>query len=131
MSQYITRKRFKGLAICGEVNLPYGTPCEGKDTYIYYNGKPLCRRTSQTAIDYFSIDDDGHGLERGKLVETIMDELRQGSNKHDEKWEAVQQDPIAETLRRQDHQDFWLWSYKFYEASMDDLNHIYDLIKGA
>lgn len=131
MSKYVTRKRLKGLAICGEVNIPYGTECEAKEKYIFYNNKVICRRTSQTAIDYFSINDDGNGLARGKLVEMILKELHQGSDKHDEKWMAVQKDPIAETLRRQDHQDFWVWSTKFYEASMDDLTHIYEIIKGA
>ena len=131
MSEYILRKRFHGLAICGEVNLPYGTKCTEVNDFIMHDGNVICRRKSQTALDYFSINNDGNGLLRGKLVDNIMRELKSGSKYHDEKWESVQKDSIAQTLRREDHEDFWLWSYKFFEASIDDLTHIDNLIKEA
>ena len=62
--RYITRKRARIEGICGKVNIPYGTALETEDGYLLYEGSRLCVVTSQNAYDYFSQDDDGHGLER-------------------------------------------------------------------
>ena len=69
--RYITRKRARIEGICGKVNIPYGTALETEDGYLLYDGSRLCVVTSQNAYDYFSQDDDGHGLERGGLDRKI------------------------------------------------------------
>ena len=79
--KYITRKRarFKGLS--GKVNIPYGSLLESRGGFLFYKNARLCTMTSQNAYDYFSIDDDGRGLERGGLVDAIKTRLakRDGS----------------------------------------------------
>ena len=52
-AQYITKKRMKAEAICGPVNIPWGTvlPVEGE--YITYKGLPLCAVGSQNSKEYF------------------------------------------------------------------------------
>lgn len=74
--KYIIYKRFKGLAICGlDTNLPYGTECYSQDGLIWYNGFPLCRITSENAYLHFAINEDGCGINRGKLTTKIKEKL--------------------------------------------------------
>lgn len=70
---YITHHRYRGLAACGErLNLPYGTELEtAGDFIITKDGKPICYDTSEEAKHYFARNDDGRGLERGKLTHAI------------------------------------------------------------
>ena len=127
--RYIVTRRFRGRAICGAVNLPYGTTCEEHDgILVLEDGRKLCADTSQNAYDYFSRDDDGHGLERGKLVEEITSRMEKRDAKHQARWDALWADEVANRLRRKDSQDFWIWSFDFYNADIPELKHIANLI---
>ena len=128
--RYIVTRRFRGKAICGEVNLPYGTACETQDGYLILDdGRRLCAVTSQNAYDYFSSNDDDHGLERGKLVEEITSRMEKRDVKHQARWDALWADEVANHFRRPDHADFWIWGQAFYQADIRDLEHILKLIK--
>ena len=127
--RYIVTRRFRGKAICGEVNLPYGTTCEEHDgILVLEDGRRLCAVTSQNAYDYFSRDDDGNGLERGKLVEEITSRMEKRDAKHQARWDALWADADSNRLRRKDSQDFWIWSFDFYNADIPELKHIANLI---
>ena len=127
--RYIVTRRFRGKAICGEVNLPYGTTCEEHDgILVLEDGRRLCAVTSQNAYDHFSRDDDGHGLERGKLVHDIRRTLERRDAKHQARWDKLWADEVANRLRRKDSPDFWIWSFDFYNADIPDLKHIANLI---
>ena len=127
--RYIVTNRFKGQAICGAVNLPYGTTCEEHDgILVLEDGRKLCADTSQNAYDYFSRNDDDHGLERGKLVEEITSRMEKRDAKHQARWDALWADEVANRLRRKDSPDFWIWSFDFYNADIPDLKHIANLI---
>lgn len=127
--RYIVTRRFRGKAICGEVNLPYGTTCEEHDgILVLEDGRRLCAVTSQNAYDYFSRDDDGNGLERGKLVEEITSRMEKRDAKHQARWDKLWADEVANRLRRKDSPDFWIWSFDFYNADIPDLEHIANLI---
>ena len=127
--RYIVTRRFRGRAICGAVNLPYGTACETQDGYLMLeDGRRLCAVTSQNAYDHFSRDDDGLGKERGKLVKDIRRTLERRDAKHQARWDALWADEVANRLRRKDSPDFWIWSFDFYNADISDLRHIADLI---
>lgn len=134
-SPYIVNARFKGKAMSNEIlNLPYGTQCGNNQNIITYCGKPICYNTSQNAYDYFSRNDDGNGLARGLLVKKIMDRLAIVDNdntkgKHQERWNKLWDDERANKLKREDSPDYWLWSQKFYEAEIEELEHIWELIK--
>lgn len=71
--KYITHHRFKELAACGEVlNIPYGTELETVGNFIItLQGKIVCSMTSENAKLHFARNDDGRGLERGKLTYAI------------------------------------------------------------
>ena len=127
--RYIVTNRFKGQAICGAVNLPYGTACETQDGYLMLeDGRRLCAVTSQNAYDHFSRDDDGLGKERGKLVKDIRRTLERRDAKHQARWDKLWADGVANRLRRKDSPDFWIWSFDFYNADIPELKHIANLI---
>ena len=129
--RYIVTRRFRGKAICGEVNLPYGTTCEEHDgILVLEDGRRLCAVTSQNAYDYFSRDDDGNGLERGKLVEEITSRMEKRDAKHQARWDALWTDEGANKLRRTEHEDYWLWSFAFYNADVNELRRIRRLLEG-
>ena len=124
--KYIVTKRFKGKTICGNVNLAYGTECEEKNNTIYYGGKPLCFVTSENAHNYFSRNDDGQGERRGELVREIMGRLKGNS----EAWGRVWDDPAIRKYKRVEFADYWLFNHDFYNAPVEDLEHILKIVKG-
>ena len=127
---YIVRRRARFLSICGPVNLPYGTEVSSDGAFLTVNGEKLCSITSQNAYDFFSRNDDGHGLERGKLVEEITSRMEKRDAKHQARWDALWADEGANKLRRTDHEDYWLWSYAFYNADVNELRRIRRLLEG-
>ena len=129
--RYIVTQRFRGRAICGAVNLPYGTACETQDGYLMLeDGRRLCAVTSQNAYDHFSRDDDGLGKERGKLVQDIRRTLERRDAKLQARWDALWADEGANKLRRTEHDDYWLWSFAFYNADVNELRRISRLLEG-
>ena len=129
--RYIVTRRFRGKAICGEVNLPYGTTCEEHDgILVLEDGRKLCADTSQNTYDYFSRDDDGHGLERGKLVHDIRSTLERRDAKYQARWDRLWADEGANKLRRTEYEDYWLWSFAFYNADVNELRRIRRLLEG-
>lgn len=130
MSTYIVNKRFKSKCLSGEINLPYGTRCECEDNLIIYEGNPICFITSQTAYDYFSQNDDSKGLQRGKLVDEIKKRLAKVDDKHQDRWNKIwDNEAKLKKYRRQEISDYWLWSYEFYNAPVEDLEFILNKIK--
>jgi hypothetical protein len=126
---YITTHRFKQKSLSGPTNLPYATPCTTAGPIIRCGGKSLCYTTSQNAYDYFARDDDGHGLERGRLTAEIRSRLEKKDDNHQARWDKLWADERANKLRRADHQDFWVWSFDFYNAEISELEHVLSLIK--
>ena len=121
---YIVRRRARFLSICGPVNLPYGTEVSSDGAFLTVNGEKLCSITSQNAYDFFSRNDDGHGLERGKLVEEITSRMEKRDAKHQARWDKLWADAGANRLRRADHKDFWVWNHNFYNADVNELRRI-------
>lgn len=127
---YITNKRLKTQTLSGQLNIPYGTSCTMSNNIIFYKDKPICFSTSQIAYDYLSRDDDGHGLERGKLVDEIKSRLAKNDENHQARWDKIwDNEARLGKFRRQDIPDHWLWSFEFYNAEIVDLQFILNLIK--
>ena len=128
--EFITFKRFKGLALCGErLNLSYGTELfTDGDLLITLDGKPICYCTSENAKQHFARNDDGHGLERGRLTMGIIKTLSSRDKNYQVRWDKVWTDSICRKYKRTDHEDFWLWNHDFYEADIDTLQYIARLI---
>jgi len=137
--KYIVYQRFKVKALCGEVNLPAMTECESVGDFITIDGKPLCAMTSQNAHDFFSRNDDGQGMERGKLTQSIMKALHTDKDPRTDtvyqaKWDKVWSDELCQKYKRVEFDDHWLWNHDFFNAPIEDLEYIAALVgakKGA
>ena len=125
---YITTRRARVLAICGPVNIPWGTAVTAVDGILFLDLRPLCAHTGQTAHNFFARNDDGNGVERGTLTAAIVDKLAGKNAGHAARWEKVWRDPVCKKYRNKEHADFWLWSDDFYEAPVEDLRRIAGLI---
>lgn len=125
---YIVHKRFKGKAICGEVNLPALTICEEVDGFLYHNGRQLCTATSENAHQHFARNDDNAGFRRGKLTQEIQKVLGKRDSGYQERWDKVWDDPTCQPYKRQEFADFWLWNHDFFNADIDTLRHIAKLV---
>lgn len=130
--KYIVHHRFRGVAICGPVNLPYETICESNGNIIFWQGGPICVVTSQNAKEHFSANDDGHGLERGEITHRIAFEqygLReQQSPDYRQRWSYVWSDESLRQYKRSDIDDYWLWNDAFFHAPIEELRRIENLL---
>lgn len=128
MSRYVARRRarFKGLS--GRVNIPWGAVLDEQGGFLFYQGRRLCTATSQHAYDYFSLDDDGRGRQRGALVSAIKATLEKRDAGYQDRWNKLWGAPAFWRYRRQDHDDFWVWGHDFYNAPVEDLQAIARLI---
>ena len=125
---HITVKRAKFKTISGEVNIPYGTKLEVGGNVLLYNGKPVCAVFSDCAYEFFAQNDDGQGLLRGKLIQTIKSTLAKHDEAHQDRWDKIWDDPRCQQYKCSDRDDFWLWNHDFYNAEIEDLKHIAKLI---
>lgn len=126
---YLARKRARFEGICGHVNIPYGTTLTVQDGFIMWKGQQVCGITSQNAYDYFTQNDDGRGKERGELVSSILLLLERQDNGYQSRWDKVWADARCQQYKRPDHDDHWIWNFKFYNAPVEDLKHIFNLIR--
>lgn len=91
-------------------------------------GKPVCAVFSDCAYEFFAQNDDGQGLLRGKLIQTIKSTLAKHDEAHQDRWDKIWDDPRCQQYKCSDRDDFWLWNHNFYNAEIEDLKHIAKLI---
>lgn len=125
---YITFKRAKFIGITGEVNISYNTPIYCEKGYLFTSDIVVCTDHSQNAYDHFARNDDGNGLERGKLTQSIIKCLSKRDKEHQTRWDKIWEDKLCQKYKRSEYADYWLWNHDFYNASIDDLTHIAALI---
>ena len=126
--KYIVHKRFKGKAVCGEVNLPAMTACECDGGVIRHNGRDICSLKSENAHQFFAVNEDGMGMERGRLTRAIQKTLARNDADHQKRWDKVWDDEICQQYKRSDYSDYWLWNHDFFNADIDVLKHIAKLV---
>lgn len=136
--QYVVHRRFRAKCLGGIVNLPYGTECDSHGELIMHNGKPLVVTTSENAHQFFARNDDGKGLERGQLTQTILSLLKKQYNETAEQkqrrlaaWGRIWSDPKLDIYRMREHADHWLWNHAFFNAEISDLQYILKIVKGG
>ena len=132
--KYITIKRYRRSDARGTFNIPYGTTILSHDNLLWYNNQTICSDHSAVMREYFARDDDGLGLERGKLAHDIINTLRMRPNEtreeYQDRWEVIYNDKLVCPRYRKTAQDSgdWLWNIEFYNAPMDDLEYIAKLV---
>lgn len=128
MPNYVCRKRAKFNALCGSVNLPYGTIANEEDGLLFLDGSPLCTVTSQMAHDYFCLD-EGNGKARAELINAIIERLEKRDTEYQQRWDKVWANKLCQKYKRRDNADHWLWNNDFYSAPIEDLRYISALVK--
>ena len=126
--KYIVHTRFNKEAINGKVDISVSTECNSLNGVIYYEDTPLCLVTSENAHLYFARNDDGNGIERGKLTKLIIEKLNQNDDKYQNRWDKIWRCPICRGYKRPEFSDHWVWSHSFYTADINNLRHIAKLI---
>lgn len=127
--QYIAIKEFNNIGIDGNFNISIGEELTCENRMIKYKNKTVCMCTSENAHTYFMRDDDGKGIQRGELIEYITTTLALNDKKHDERWEAIINDPTCQAYKRPEHSDVWLWNHAFYNTTIEALTYIKSLIE--
>ena len=135
---YITHRRFRQTAICGELNLSYGTRlvcCDGVLTLE--DGRAVCFATSENAKAYFARNDDGMGLERGKLSYAIAYGKRKNPPLGPDgkpigfRFSEAERDMLYRDYAhwiRQDC-DFLLFNQAFFDADVEALRELAERLK--
>ena len=126
--QYITHRRFKDNAICGQINIPAITICESANGTIYFNGRPLVFTTSENAHQFFARNNDGQGIKRGQLTQAIQNKLAKRDSAYQSRWDKIWDDALCQRYKREEYDDFWLWNHEFFNASIEGLQYIAKLI---
>ena len=126
--KYIFHKRFKGGSLSGVVNIPATTECEENQGLIFVRGSPVFFCTSENAHKHVSANSDGCGLQRGFLSEKIRS-LMQKKRKSSSFFSRIDNDKICKKYKRTDSVGVWLWNHDFYNAPIEDLEHIYSIVK--
>lgn len=109
---YITHKRFKGIGLSGEVNIPFGTVLQERGGILYHNEHPVCYTTSENGWEHFRPNTD-----EGKVRQDILGKLYRWYEKNgcgedfaDEKWP---------------NQENGYWKNRLRTASTERLRQIY------
>lgn len=129
MGDYIVTKRWTGQCYSGQVDLRYGTELRLENGRLYHGDKFLCRVNSTDAEEHTSRNDDGHGRERGELVQKIKAKLEKRNANYQRRWDRLWDDERAQQFRRKSFDDYWVWDHNFFTAEIEDLQYIWKLIK--
>lgn len=127
--EYVCFRRFKGNAICGEVNIPKASLLYIDNDYLIYNADVICANSSQNCYEYFARNDDGNGIVRGELTQKIIKALAKRDNNYQKRWDKIWSDMSLLKFKRKEFDDYWLWNHEFYNANINDLEYIYNKIK--
>ena len=129
--KYITHRRFKKLSALGkQLNIPYGTELETTNdcTIVTPKGEPVCYTTSENAKLHFARNNDGRGLERGKLTYAIAYAKRgkgNGFRFSDSEIKMLKRD--WSHFLRQDV-DTIIFNEDFFAADVDELQRLADAL---
>lgn len=126
--KYIAHKRLKKNVICGQVNIPAMTEFDCVNGAIVCEDGIVCYEDCETAHQFFARNDDGRGMERGRLTRAIVKTLSHADGQYQGRWDKVWADPVCQPYKRADDDGHWLWNREFYDAGIDDLRHIAALV---
>ena len=121
---YIARKRARFEAICGPVNIPFGTVLENQGGFLMRQGQQVCGVTSQNAFDHFVQNDDGQGRERGDLVSRITARLNKRDKRRQSRWNKIWADSLSQKYQRPLLEYQWICNFYFSNAPVEFLGHI-------
>ncbi len=129
--KYVAHHRYKGLDAGGKlVNIRCGTEFETVGDFIATpEGRGICFASSEVAHQYFAVNDDGRGLERGALTHAIAYSRRNSGNGFrfsDSEIEMLERS-WGHWLRRD--ADTIIFNEDFFAAQPEGLRRLADALK--
>ena len=61
-------------------------------------------------------------------MEAIVTTLKKQDEAHQHRWNKVWSDKLCQKYKRPEHEDYWIWSFDFYNAPVEDLRYIAGLV---
>ncbi len=129
--EYIVHRRFKKPSAAGKrLNLPYGTKVTSDNNGMICSpdGDLICFATSENAKLHFAINDDGQGLERGKLTYAIAYAPR--NNGHAYRFSEAERIMLIRNWNRflRQDTDMILFNEDFFRADTGELRRLADAL---
>lgn len=129
--KYICHRRYKKVGASGDAyNFRRETEFETIGDFIAYENKAVCSIRSADAYMYFARNDDGKGLERGRLTYAIAYSERT-PNKNDKfRFTPEERDILCAEYGYflEKDLDFIVFNYDFFNAEIEELQELYDRI---
>ena len=131
--KYLLCKHFNKRGINGDFNLDKGSTCNEFASIIFHNNEPICFKTSQDAFEYFARNDDDKGYERFDLSHEILNiiakyvmDYNDARLKEEEAEDKASKcyEAIRKAFPRFLKGDLDIFSFEFYEASIEDLEEV-------
>lgn len=123
--EYIVHRRCREVAAYGErLNLPYGTRFETIGDFIADGNRAICATTSETAYKYFARNDDGNGLERGRLTHAIAYGKRRVGECFRFSEEEIEMLETKWSRFLRPDVDVILFNHDFFNAELPDLEEL-------
>ena len=126
---FIVFRHFKNLAICGEVDLPVGTELYECGGFVALGGVGIITRIySDNYCRHFSRNDDGQGIERGKLAYAIAYSERNAGNgfRFSDDEQSILRRDWAHFLMP--YADAILFNNAFFDAPVDELKKLAEAV---
>lgn len=129
--EYITHRRYNKLAMCQKtMNIPKGTKFKviSKRIIATDDNKAICYNTSEDAHQYFAINDDGRGLERGALTWAIAYEPRDNEDHNGFRWSDKEAEYIFTNWDKFVRKNIpvLLFNFDFFHADVEELKQMAD-----
>lgn len=133
--KFVAHHRYRGLDAGGKpMNVSYGMEYETIGDFIATpEGRGICFTDSEVAKEYFAVNDDGRGLERGALTHAIAYSRRERewADKSVHRFSEAEVEMLESSLShwlRQDA-DTILFNNDFFAAQPEDLRQLADALK--
>ena len=132
MMEYICHRRYKKKGFCEKKFLiTPKTRLETIGEFIAYGPSAVCTVTSEDAHMYFARNDDGKGLERGKLTWAIA-----YKDRHPNKDDGYRFTPEEIEMLETEYPHFLmgleviLFNHEFFNAEVEELRELYNRLEG-
>ena len=128
LHNYVCHTNYNGKTMLGDsIEIKFGEKLERHDNTLLYGGKPICIYRSLVGKQHFALNDDGQGLERGKLTWTLAYKPRLGESDGPQQRFSNAEIEILTTKWQhflKPNCDFILFNDEFFEQSPEVLKEI-------
>lgn len=124
--EYICHKQYKKTGASGiEYNFPYRKKLQNIGQFIAYENAAVCTVTSDDAFRHFARNDDGNGLERGKLTYDIAYAPKKPNKDNGFRFTDKQAKMLKRYYKKYlMNTDVILFNEAFFNADIEDLQKI-------